>query len=71
MAGNKVGMAIEDVTSLPRVVVPGRCYMVTRRCSQRRFFMRPDRETSNAFTYCLALAAKRCGVDIIFTAPAS
>jgi hypothetical protein len=28
--------------SLPREVLPGRTYMITRRCSERRFFMRPD-----------------------------
>ena len=44
--------------SLPRAIVPGRRYMITRRCSERRFFMRPDRETNNAFIYCLALAAR-------------
>lgn len=33
--------------------------------------MRPDRETNNAFIYCLAVAAKRCGVDVIFTAALS
>jgi hypothetical protein len=27
--------------------------MITRRCTQRRFLLRPDRETNNAFTYCL------------------
>jgi putative transposase len=44
--------------TLPRQVVPGRDYMVTRRCSERRFFLRPDDDTNNAFIYCLALAAK-------------
>ena len=28
--------------SLLREVIPGRTYMVTRRCSERRFFLRPD-----------------------------
>jgi putative transposase len=53
--------------SLPRAVVPGRSYMITRRCSERRFFLRPDPETNNAFIYCLALAAERYGVKVIFT----
>jgi putative transposase len=53
--------------SLPRAVVPGRTYMITRRCSERRFFLRPDRETNNAFIYCLAVAARKYGVRIIFT----
>jgi hypothetical protein len=45
--------------------------MITRRCSERRFFMRPDRETTNAFLYCLALAAHRYNVAVIFTAAMS
>jgi putative transposase len=52
--------------SLPRQVIPGCEYMVTRRCSERRFFLRPDDETNNAFIYCLALAARRAEVDILF-----
>jgi hypothetical protein len=46
-------MAVADNLgmSLPRAIVPGRRYMITRRCSERRFFMRPDRETNNAFIY--------------------
>jgi hypothetical protein len=43
--------------TLPRQVVPGRDYMITRRCSERRFFLCPDDDTNNAFLYCLALAA--------------
>jgi REP element-mobilizing transposase RayT len=39
--------------------------MITRRCSERRFFMRPDRETNNAFIYCLALAARKASVGIV------
>jgi putative transposase len=51
--------------SLPRAIVPGRTYLITRRCSERRFFMRPDRETNNAFVYCMALAARKSGVGIL------
>ena len=40
--------------------------MVTRRCSERRFFMRPDAETNNAFLYCLGYAANRTAVDVLF-----
>jgi putative transposase len=53
--------------TLPRQVVPGCDYMVTRRCSERRFFLRPDDETNNAFVYCLALAAQRAKVQVTFT----
>jgi len=48
-----------------RAIVPGRRYMITRRCSERRFFMRPDRETNNAFIYCLALAARKASISIV------
>ena len=53
--------------TLPRQVVPDRDYMITRRCSERRFFLRPDKDTNNAFLYCLILAAKRAKVDVTFS----
>jgi REP element-mobilizing transposase RayT len=53
--------------TLPRQVVPGRDYMVTRRCSERRFFLRPDEDTNNAFIYCLVLAATRAKVEVTFS----
>jgi REP element-mobilizing transposase RayT len=53
--------------TLPRQVVPGRDYMITRRCSERRFFLRPDEYTNNAFIYCLALAATRAKVQVTFS----
>ena len=51
--------------SLPRAIIPGRRYLITRRCSERRFLMRPDRETNNAFVYCMALAARKSHVSIV------
>lgn len=53
--------------TLPRQVVPGCDYMVTRRCSERRLFLRPDAETNNAFLYCLAHAAARAKVKVLFS----
>jgi REP element-mobilizing transposase RayT len=35
---------------------------VTRRCSERRFFLRPSRLTNDVFLYVLAAAAQRYGV---------
>jgi putative transposase len=35
--------------------------MFTRRCSERRFLLRPDVETTNAFWYCLGWAAQKHG----------
>lgn len=57
--------------SVPRAVLPGRTYMITRRCSERRFFLRPDPETNNAFIYCLAVAAQKYGIKVIFTSTMS
>jgi putative transposase len=51
--------------TLPREVIPGRFYMVTRRCTQRQFLLHPDAETNNAFIYCLAEAAQRFDIDIL------
>jgi putative transposase len=45
--------------------------MITRRCTQRQFLLRPDPATNNAFAYCLAVAAQRTGVSILFTAAQS
>jgi putative transposase len=56
---------------LPREVLPGRTYMITRRCTQRQFLLRPDRSTNNAFVYCLAVAAQRTGILVLFTAAES
>jgi REP element-mobilizing transposase RayT len=39
--------------------------LVTRRCTQRQFLLRPDDETNNAFIYCLGYAAEKTGIDII------
>jgi putative transposase len=50
---------------LPRQVLPGQFYMITRRCTQRQFLLRPDPATNNAFLYCLMHAAQRCGVEVL------
>lgn len=39
--------------------------MVTRRCTQRQFLLRPDPDTTNAFIYCLTLAAERTGMAVV------
>lgn len=35
---------------------------MSRRCSERRFFLRPSDTTNSIFLYILAVAAKRCGI---------
>lgn len=41
--------------------------MLTRRCTQQLFLLRPDSATNNAFIYCLAIAASLFGVEVLFT----
>ena len=62
-----IGKTLEKrhLMSLPRQVLPGAYYMLTRRCSERRFFLRPDRATNNAYLYCLIEAALRFQIDIL------
>jgi hypothetical protein len=50
---------------LPRQVLPRQFYLITRRCSQRQFLLRPDTVTNNAFLYCLIAAALRCEIDVL------
>jgi putative transposase len=51
--------------SQPRQVLPSSFYLLTRRCTQRQFLLRPDVETNNAYLYCLLVAALRYGIDIL------
>ena len=46
----------------PRRVLPGTVYLITRRCSERRFFLRPSKVINEIFLYVLALSAQRHGV---------
>jgi len=46
----------------PRRIIPGETYLITRRCYQRTFRLRPSAQTTRIFTYCLALAMQKTGV---------
>lgn len=48
----------------PRRVLPGTTVFVTRRCSERRFFLRPSRPTNEIGLYVLALAAQRYRIHV-------
>ncbi len=50
-----------------RQVLPGRVHMITRRCTQRTFLLRPDATTTQTFLYCLAHAAEQTGVSVLFS----
>lgn len=60
----KASAALGCVT-LPRPVFPATTYMLTRRCTQRKFLLRPDPEMVNAFIYCLAVSSQRFEIDVI------
>jgi putative transposase len=46
----------------PREVLAGRSYLLTRRCTQRQFLLKPSRCTNQLVRYCLALAASKTGI---------
>jgi REP element-mobilizing transposase RayT len=46
----------------PRQVLPGTTYLVTRRCAQRQFLLKPSSLTNATFGYVLAVAAARYGI---------
>lgn len=48
----------------PRQVLPGTTYLVTRRCAQRQFLLRPSSTVNEVFLYLLAVAARRFEVEI-------
>ena len=56
--------AFSERVSQPRQVLPRSVYLVTRRCAQRQFLLRPSEKTSQVFGYLLAVAALRYGIDI-------
>ena len=58
------GSSLECAISLPRQIIPGACYLITRRCFQRSFLLRPDAKTNQIFEFCLAYASGRFGVEI-------
>ena len=51
----------------PRAVYPGSTYMVVRRTSQRQFLLKPCPKTNRAWLYCLAVAAHKTGVRVIWS----
>jgi REP element-mobilizing transposase RayT len=48
----------------PRQILPGTTYLVTRRCAQRQFLLRPSPVTNGVFLYVLAVAARRFGIQV-------
>ncbi len=51
--------------AFPRPIIDGRCWLLTRRCKDRKHFLHPDDETNEAFTYCLAEAVRRTDIEVM------
>ncbi len=48
--------------SQPRQILPGSTYLLSRRCTQRQFLLKPSDLTTQIFMYVLAVAAENTGV---------
>jgi putative transposase len=48
----------------PRQIIAGRIYLLSRRCTQRTFLLRPDPEVEQIYLYCLAEAAERFDITL-------
>lgn len=49
---------------VPRYLIAGRTYFVTRRCSERRFFLRPGKRVNAIVRHAIAKAARIWGVQV-------
>jgi putative transposase len=50
--------------SLPRAIYKNTTYLVTRRCTQRQFLLRPSPKINQIILYCLAVASEKYNVLI-------
>jgi REP element-mobilizing transposase RayT len=50
--------------SLPRTILPGATYLLTRRVLRRHFLLRPDAVLNNLILYALAVSAQRFGIQV-------
>jgi REP element-mobilizing transposase RayT len=50
--------------SYPRRVLPNKTYLVTRKCAQRTFLLRPSETTNGVLRYLLAVAATRYDIRL-------
>jgi hypothetical protein len=49
----------------PRPILANRFYLLSRRCTQGEFLLRPDDLTNQTFLYCLAVAAQRFDIGVV------
>ncbi len=57
-------LALHRRMSKPRRVLPGTTYFISRRCSERRFFLAPSALINQIILYCLAYAARVFGMQV-------
>ena len=50
--------------SQPRLIKSGSTYMITRRCTQRQFLLRPSDIVNQVFLYTLAYVAKKYSIKV-------
>ena len=50
--------------TVARQVIEGRTYLISRRCTQRQFLLRPDPDVEQIYVYCLGEAAARYEVTL-------
>src|SRR4051794_39552116 len=62
-ATDRAGGRRGDMT-VPRQIVPGRTYLITRGCTQRLFLLRPDAMVRQIYLYCLGEAVQRFGITL-------
>ena len=62
--GTGTGPANAPLVTLPRRVLPGATYLVTRRCTQRQFLLKPSALINQVFKFVLATAAARYKIRI-------
>ena len=48
----------------PRQILPGKTYLITRRCTQRQFLIRPSEQINEIIRFCLAYAAEKHGIQL-------
>ncbi len=51
--------------TLPRLLKPDTTYLVTRRCLERRFRLRPEQAVNDLLDYLIGYAALQSGVEIV------
>jgi putative transposase len=54
--------ALRTPVTAPREILPGATHLITRRVSERRFMLRPSKETTALLGYLLAVVSERYGI---------